>query len=59
MPAPFIWQFALYSLASVALIPGFMGITVPMVFSYEAHKVLHILGVILFLGHNTGTLPGM
>jgi len=56
MPAPFIWQFVLYSLASLILIPGFMGIRVDMILSYELHKALHILGVILFLGHNTVSL---
>ena len=56
MPRPFLYQIIVYSLASAILIPAFLGITIPMVFSHQVHKALHLLGVILFLGHNTVSL---
>lgn len=36
-----------------AMLPALLGIQYPLVFSYEVHKFLHIIGAILFLGNAT------
>ncbi len=38
------------------ILPPFFGRNLPLLLSYNNHKTLHILGVVLFLGHNIVSL---
>ena len=53
---PFVLQGVLYALTALVFVPALVGLELPLVLSYAAHKALHLLGVVLFLGHNTVSL---
>ena len=44
-------NFILFGIIFVILIPSFANMTLPLILDYQTHKLLHILGAILFIGN--------
>jgi uncharacterized membrane protein len=42
----------LYAVGLAALVPGLLGVELPLLLPHAWHKVLHIFGVILFVGNS-------
>ena len=52
MPAFVFVQLGLFSIASLPLALALGGVHVPLLFPYRWHKLLHLFGAVLFIGHN-------